>query len=51
MLYWRSLTCHHIDDDYSLVVKRDNYVAEEFNSAWRVLVTELNIYCEGTFLV
>ncbi|KAE8056523.1 hypothetical protein FH972_013291 [Carpinus fangiana] len=24
---------------------------EEFNSAWRVLVTELNIYCKGTFLV
>lgn len=41
----------NIDDDYSLVVKRDKYAAEEFNSAWRVLVTELNICCIGAFLV
>lgn len=34
-----------------LVVKSDNYAAEEFNSAWRVLVTKLNICCKGTFLV
>jgi len=37
------------DDDYSLVVKRDKYAAEEFNSAWRASVTELSICCIGRF--